>query len=397
MDREFHVAQLEAAGASGPVIEELLSYNENVFDLSVLGNRLELPLEDEGFVECWKAWNAETGEQNAFGVLKKYLPQLSFPIREGQRQSGDYRAATLRGTSVASLPEATGLDLERPELVDLEIFQSLAGRIPVLKIRGRSEFETLVQAIAKKNEPIPIPKSQGAVMIAGYNNWERIHALRQAWEDKDPTQRENETWQQEFKRISAQRELYQDRFILLSDGPYSGVDAASLGLTEQDWRDHSLIIRRDHECTHYFTRRLFQSMRNNLLDELIADYAGLMGALGRFRADWFLRFIGLEDFPSYRPGGRLDIYRGDPPLSERAFEVLHVLVKKAAENLEQANDSLFGPDDSKKAARPQDTAIMIVALSSLRMEQLASPTATEILAQLTADLKSRIVVRESEG
>ena len=86
--------------------------------------------------------------------------------------------------------------------------------------------------------------------------------------------------------------------------------AADLGLAEAEWREMSLVIRREHECAHYFTRRLFGSMRNNLLDELIADYAGLVAATGRFRADWFLRFIGLEEFPRYRPGGRLDLYRG---------------------------------------------------------------------------------------
>ena len=46
-------------------------------------------------------------------------------------------------------------------------------------------------------------------------------------------------------------------------------------------------------------------MRNNLHDELIADYAGITAAIGHYRAAWFLRFLGLEDYPTYRPGGRL--------------------------------------------------------------------------------------------
>ena len=41
-------------------------------------------------------------------------------------------------------------------------------------------------------------------------------------------------------------------------------------------------------------------MRNNLLDELIADYTGMVGAIGRFRAGWFLRFAGRgEDGPAF--------------------------------------------------------------------------------------------------
>jgi len=75
-----------------------------------------------------------------------------------------------------------------------------------------------------------------------------------------------------------------------------------MGMDESTWHSLSLIIRLSHECTHYFTRRLFGSMRNNLLDELIADYQGIVAANGgRYRADWFLRFVGLESFPDYRP------------------------------------------------------------------------------------------------
>lgn len=74
-------------------------------------------------------------------------------------------------------------------------------------------------------------------------------------------------------------------------------------------------------------------MRNNMRDELIADYQGIVAANGgRYRADWFLRFIGLEAFPEYRQGGRLQNYRGQPPLSDGAFKILQVLVKDAAEN-----------------------------------------------------------------
>ncbi|MDT3702963.1 MAG: hypothetical protein ROZ36_07965 [Thermincola sp.] len=134
--------------------------------------------------------------------------------------------------------------------------------------------------------------------------------------------------------IDPQKELYQDKFIILSDGPYSAVPAESLGLSEEEWRRLSLIIRREHECTHYFTRRLFSAMRNNLLDELIADYMGIVSAVGSFRADWFLRFVGLEHYPQYRTGARLENYRGDPPLSDGAFKILWTLVKLAAERLE---------------------------------------------------------------
>lgn len=67
-----------------------------------------------------------------------------------------------------------------------------------------------------------------------------------------------------------------------------------MNLSQAEWRRLSITIRLEHECTHYFTYRVLGSMRNNLLDELIADYQGIVSAIGKYRADWFLRFMGLE-------------------------------------------------------------------------------------------------------
>ena len=47
-------------------------------------------------------------------------------------------------------------------------------------------------------------------------------------------------------------------------------------------------------------------MRNNLLDELIADYMGITAAAGQYRSDWFLRFMGWSRF---RPTGRAPGYK----------------------------------------------------------------------------------------
>ncbi len=111
-------------------------------------------------------------------------------------------------------------------------------------------------------------------------------------------------------------------------------------------------------------------MRNNLLDELIADYMGITAAAGRYRSDWFLRFMGLESFPAYREGGRLQNYRGRPPLSEGAFAVLRVLVRDIAENLRRVSDGLgFLPGN------PEERAGMLLALCGFRLEDLAAPDA----------------------
>ena len=372
MTWEFQDAVLRRLGATTAECEELLRYNENVFEIPC---GIELPLPDEPFVACWEGWAAEARCRGAFPVLSEHLPQLRFPIREGMSGTEAYRAATLKGVPPADLPEATGLPRARPELVELALHPSPAGRIPVLTVRGRAEFVALVQALGHRNEPFPVPESQGALMLSGYNNWTRIAALRREWEAREPAERQG-SWSEEFAGLRPRRELYQDRFILLSDGPYSAVPAADLGLDEPTWRSLSLAIRRDHECAHYFTRRLFGAMRNNLLDELIADYSGMVAALGRFRSDWFLRFLGLEAFPRFRPEGRLGIYRGKPPLSDGAFRVLQALIRDAAQNLERFDAAL--PAGPRGLA---ERAAAITALASLRLEDLAAPGGEETLAR----------------
>jgi hypothetical protein len=360
--------RLAAFGASPAEVAELLEYNENPFDLSALGPETVFPLPDEPFVPVWEAWVEEARERGAFAVLREHLPQLRFPVQAGVSQTEDYKAATRKGVPPDDLPGAAGLSLARPDLVELVLHSSPAGRIPLLVARGREEFATLLRALARKGEPEPVPDSQGALMVSGYNNWSRVRELRRHWEALDPSERETATWGEEFARIVPRKELYQDRFILLSNGPYSAVPAADLGLGDEEWREISLAIRRDHECAHYFTRRLFGSMRNNALDELIADYAGLVGALGHYRADWFLRFLGLEDPTGYREGARLEIYRGDPPLSEGAFRVLQTLIRDAAANVERFDAGLPpGPRDLR------DRALALTALASHRLEELAAP------------------------
>lgn len=376
MDRDSLVGQLAAAGASPVEVEELVAYNENRFDQAAVATATAVPLPDEPFADCWASWVEEAEERGAWAVLAKYLPQLRFPIREGISSSDPYRAAVLRGVAVESIPEATGLGIERPELIEVELYPSLAGRIPVLTVRRRSDFVTLVQALAKKNEPVPIPEAQGAAMVAGLPNWHRIRELQRRWEAQDPATRATPTWGDEMARITQHRELYQDRLVVLSDGPYSAVPAADLGLEEAAWRETSLDIRREHECAHYFTRRRFGSMRNHLLDELIADYTGIVAAKGRFRADWFLRFVGLEEYPRYRPGARLDIYRGDPPLSDGAFRILHRLIRDAAESLER-----FDGRWPKGPRSPADRGLMIHVLASLSLLELASPQADALLGR----------------
>jgi hypothetical protein len=239
----------------------------------------------------------------------------------------------------------------------------------------RRDFEALVQAITRRNEPDPIPASMGACMVSGYNNWDRVAEHRRAFAAAHPEDLTGEAWAAAFQDLIQRPDLYQDRFMLLSSGPYSSVPAAAIPLPEDGWRTASIRLRLEHECTHYFTRQALGTMRKSLLDELIADYMGMVEALGHFDAHLFLHFMGLEDYPRYREGGRLQNYRGSPPLSPGAFAVLPAIARRAAESLE-ACQSRRGAGRLGMA----DKARMIIALLTIGLEGLASDDAPALLA-----------------
>ena len=211
MNRQSPTDRLRALGASPSETEELLSYDQPFPAPDPILKTVPLP--DEPFVATWQAWAEESEHRGAAALLRRHLPQLAFPIRQGISQSESYRAATLAGTAVDELGDATGLELERPESLELHLYPSFAGTVPLLIARHRADFVRLLQALAKRNEPLPVPPAQGAVTIAGYNNWARIRALQKAWHDQDPARRSTSTWGEEFARIRTDKTLYQ--FILI--------------------------------------------------------------------------------------------------------------------------------------------------------------------------------------
>ncbi len=371
----------EAFGANPATARELAAYIERQFDRVLTECEVSFPLPPEPHVAAWRHYADEATQIGAFPVLQKRLVQLRFPIYAGLSRCPAYRAATRRGVPTDGMLEATGLQLSNPVELQLIIHDSFAGPVPVLIAAGREDFVALIQALTARNEPVPIPASMGAMMVAGFNNWDRIRQIKERWQAEHSGDTSIDGWAQEFcENVIPDKTRYQDKFIVLSDGPYSGVAADEMGLSDAEWREFSLTIRLEHECTHYFTRRCFGSAKNHLLDELIADYRGIVAATNQFRADWYLRFMGLENYPIYRPGGRLENYRGEPPLSHEAFEILQKLIKRAAENIEH-----FDREHATQLSEPEQRRCILLALCRMRLSDLASEQCVSLLSQALGD------------
>lgn len=153
-----------------------------------------------------------------------------------------------------------------PDSVRLEIYDSFAGEIPVIYAGNSTDFEALVTNIVNKGVRDESISSTGASFVYG-------------------------------KSV---------RFLIVSAKPYSNVSAAELGLDDEEWHKKSMQIRLSHECTHYFTKQEYGISENNLHDELMADFTGIYNAFGFYRAEWFLRFMGIIS----GGGSRFSVYTG---------------------------------------------------------------------------------------
>ncbi|HEY6892965.1 MAG TPA: hypothetical protein VI258_02270 [Rhodanobacteraceae bacterium] len=355
---------IEAHGGRGAAAEQALAYCDKPFGDVPCPS---FPLADEPHIATWTAYASEAAAEGAFAALRRHFVQLRVPIRAGISQDAAYLDATRKGRPAAADEEyGPGLTLARPDRLTLEIRETIAGRLPILVAGERADFVALVQAFTGRNEPVDVPPAMGACIVNGLNNWDRVAAYRSAWERDHQDDAAAGGWSAEFKRFAAHKELYQDRLIILSRGPYSAIDAASAGLNEAEWLDRSVVIRREHECTHYFTYRVFASMRNNVFDELIADFVGLVRAFGGYRGELARRFLGLESYPAIRSGSRLDVYRAD--LSDESLAVVASLAVAATRNLQA-----FANHNPALVADLPSLARATYALSLLTLEELASP------------------------
>jgi hypothetical protein len=361
---------LRAHGASPSVVAELLAYGASAFDEQVLAEPPSLPVPDEPFVAVWDDYLAAAARIGVVSALRQRLVQLNCPVQSGMSERLDYQAATRRGVLAGDVHQ--GLELDRPDDVALLMHPTAAGRIPVIVASSRDSFVRLLQALTHRNEPVPIPDSMGACIIGGYNNWDRVRRLRAEWEAASPADPSDAAWERAFRALIPKKELYQDRFIVLSSGPYSATPADAIGVPRADWTRLSGIIRLEHESTHYFTRRIFGSMRNTVFDELCADYAGIVAAAGHFRPEWLLRFMGLEEPAHYRAGGRLENYRGLPALSVDAFAVLQRVVRAAVAQLAFL-------DATRRAAGSLAVPDVILALARVGLERLSADDGWRLL------------------
>ena len=368
-------AVLARLGGSEAAVEEALRYCESPFGAPLVP-RPVFPLADEPHVEDWRRYAAEAGSR-VFEYLQERLPQLQIPVREGVSRTPAWADVVLGGKPFRAEDFGGRLELARPGAVRLLLHEHPAGALPAIVSDHRSDFETLVRALAWRGEARPVGPAVNAQLVGGFINWDRLGRYRQEWGRRLLPEAAVDGWAAELARLRhSEKWRFQDRFIVVCLQPYSGVGARELGLElgDDEWLEVSTRLRVEHEFTHYATRRVFGVMRLNLLDETLADFMGTTYALGTFRAAWYLRFLGLEGWPAVRAGGRIHTYAAE--LSPAAFALVCAVAVGAARALETLCSLFYAPAERGR---------FLLALCAMTLELLASEEAVALFRKSYED------------
>ena len=192
---------------------------------------------------------------------------------------------------------------ECQEAISVSFTQTLGGKLPVISTGSHRDFRQMEALLNDRGEARELPLTVNAFTL-------------QARADS----------------------IFRHRILLLNRAPYSNVPAEKLGLSEDEWLEHSHRLRLRHECAHYETLRLLSGMKNHAHDEILADALGQISAFGDFDAERQRLFFGLER-GSGVCHGRLSFYCQKLPQKER--EKVYRAVDTVLDAIEELLDSLL--------------------------------------------------------
>lgn len=262
------------------------------------------------------------GGGEALAVLAKRFPQLYVAPAEGAQTA--HRLAAGRGIAPAGADLGHFVTSPEDELREVD---TPAGPVEVVFLHNRSDFETFLQIVGHKAEPVPIARTVGAITYRGIADWGKVAVAHAAYVAAG-----GDDWPNEFARLARQPGAFRAEIVVISEGPYSNVPANQTPYDEERWLCISREIRLHHECAHVVCRRTMPDDVLPVWDEVTADVVGLLCAIGRYDAALAARFLGVA--PDGYAGGRLAEYLSDEQ-AQRIDEVAAEVFAACAQ-IEQA-------------------------------------------------------------
>ena len=193
-------------------------------------------------------------------------------------KSADVTALEFFGKILKLEPEK--FNWQAADEITINFAETLGGKLPVINTSAHKDFLNVEAMLNARNKLAELPPTVNAFTMSAKN-----------------------------EKICGQK------IILLNRAPYSNIPTEKLNISEKEWLDKSYTIRLYHECAHYETLRIFGSMRNHALDEILADSMGQIAAFGKFSAEKQKLFFGLH---GDKCDGRLTFYCRKVAPSEHA-------------------------------------------------------------------------------
>ena len=235
----------------------------------------------------------------AIQALARRFPQLYVAPAEGAQEA--HSLASARGIA----PADANLDhFACSEEDELRAVETPAGPVDTLFLKERADFETFLQIVGHKCKPVPIARTVGAITYFGLADWAAVAAAHAAYLAAG-----GDDWGAEFSRLAKQKGTFRAQLVVISEGPYSNVEANSTPYTEYEWLRVSREVRLHHECAHVVCRRTMPEDVLPVWDEVTADVVGLLCATGGYDAKLAATFLGVA--PQGFDGGRLSEYLDD--------------------------------------------------------------------------------------
>lgn len=221
--------------------------------------------------------------REALETLAKRFPQLYVAPAEGAQDA--HRLASGRGIA----PDGANLQHFKTSGEDeLRQVPTPAGPVEVLFLKERADFETFLQIISHKSQPVPIARTVGAITYRGLADWGKVAAAYEQYRAAGGTD-----WSAEFSRLAKEPGAFRSEIIVVSAGPYSNIPADQTPYDEAAWLRASLEIRLHHECAHVVCRRTMPDDVLPVWDEVTADVVGLLFATGGYDANLAALFLGV--------------------------------------------------------------------------------------------------------
>ncbi|MGN1137155.1 MAG: DUF7005 family protein [Oscillospiraceae bacterium] len=253
-------------------------------------------------------------------LLSEMYPQLYLsPENGGQEQY----AAVVRQGQPPLKKDLSHFTMDEEDSLIIE--NTPAGKVCVITLNNRKDFETFYTIMGCRCVPTEISRTMGASILNGVINRGRIEQHREAFFKKELDEGRIPDWISEFKRFTSDKANYLDTLILLSTGDYSNIPGEQFGYEEKEWRELSHAIRKAHECTHFICRKKFPEQKEPVWDEICADAIGIISALGRFNVNMEEVFLGVNE-QGYS-GGRLENYADAETLDSLSVKIHKVLIK----------------------------------------------------------------------